>query len=113
MTDMPDLNSEQQQWATQWATWEYSDLKERAVHLAERRHDVSWLWQVIQHSRGMAAMAPEGGDLGSVGGSISDAVAAFQQVFGHAGASADSEPMFRTVFSEYLALNEGAPPASA
>jgi hypothetical protein len=56
-------------------------------------------------------MATEGGDLGSVGGTVSDAVAAVQQVFGKAVAS-DTEPMFRTVFSEYLAVHEGAPPAS-
>jgi hypothetical protein len=111
MSDASELTDEQQQWAQQWAERDYADLKQRAVHLAEHRHDIGWLWKVVEHSRGMSSMATEGGDLGSVGGSVSDAVAAVQQVFGHAVAG-DTEPMFRTVFSEYLAIHEGAPPAS-
>jgi len=110
MSDEPELTAEQRQWALQWADWDYPTLKERAVHLAEHRHDIRWLWAVVEHSRGMSTMAAEGGDLGAVGGSVSDAVAAVQQVFGHAVA-ADTEPMFRAVFSEYLAVHEGAPPA--
>ncbi len=111
MSDATELTPEQQQWALQWAELDYSDLKEQAVHLAEHRHDISWLWRLVEHTRGMSTMATEGGDLGSVGGSLSDAVASVQQVFGKAVAP-DTEPLFRTVFSEYLAVHEGAPPAA-
>jgi len=111
MSEMPELSDEQKQWADAWGSWDYAALKERAVHLAEHKHDLGWLWDVVKHSRGMSTMATEGGDLGAVGGTVSDAVAAVQQVFGHAAAP-ELEPMFRTVFAEYLAVNEGAPPAA-
>lgn len=113
MSDKSELTDQQQQWADQWATWDYPELQERAVRLAEHRHDVAWLWRLAEHSRGASAMAAEGGDLGSVGGSISDALAAVQQVFGKSAeieVSPELEPMFRTVFAEYLALHEGEPP---
>jgi len=115
MSETPELTEQQQQWADQWATWDYTELQERAVRLAEHRHDIGWLWKLAGHSRGASAMAAEGGDLGSVGGSISDALAAVQQVFGKSpeiDMSPELEPMFRVVFSEYLAIHEGEPPAS-
>jgi hypothetical protein len=47
-------------------------------------------------------MATEGGDLGGIGGSVSDAVAAAHEVFGEKSEATGLEPMYRVVFADYL-----------
>lgn len=84
------------------------DLRHAAVVHAERHGDLAFLWRLVGHTRAAAAMAPEGGDLGAVGGSISDALLAIREVFAAHSDPGALAPMLRIVCTEYL-LDHGAP----
>lgn len=81
---------------------DFDALRHAAVGLAERRGDLAFLWRLVGHTRAAAAMAPEGGDLGGIGGSIADAVLALQEVFAKHSDPGALEPMMRVVCTEYL-----------
>ena len=91
MADTPDYD-----------TMPFEELRHKAISLAEHRGDVKFLWGLVEHSQGATAMATEGGDLGGIGGSVSDAVAAAHEVFGEKSEATGLEPMYRVVFTDYL-----------
>ncbi len=79
----------------------YEELRERAFHLAESRHDLSFFLNLFRHTQGMTAVADEGGSLGEIGGSIIETVRAAREAFGHESVG-ELEPLFRARFSTYL-----------
>ena len=88
--------------STDYDAMPFDELRHKAISLAEHRGDVKFLWGLVEHSQGATAMATEGGDLGGIGGSISDAVAAAHEVFGETSEDTGLEPMYRVVFADYL-----------
>lgn len=80
----------------------FADLRHKAISLAEHRGDVKFLWGLVAHTQGATAMATEGGDLGAIGGTVSDAVTAVQEVFADHADPDGLEPMMRVVFTDYL-----------
>lgn len=80
----------------------FDDLRHQAISLAEHRGDLKFLWGLVAHTQGATAMATEGGDLGGIGGSVSDAITAVHEVFSDYPNMSDLEPMLRVVFTDYL-----------
>lgn len=79
----------------------YDEVKSRAIHLAEKRHDVGFFYDLFRHTPAMNAAQSEGGSLGDFTGSIIEMVSAAQEAFGSASVG-DLEPLFRARFEEYL-----------
>lgn len=79
----------------------YDEVKSRAIHLAEKRHDVGFFYDLFRHTPAMNAAQSEGGSLGDFTGSIIEMVSAAQEAFGRASVG-DLEPLFRARFEEYL-----------
>lgn len=79
----------------------YEEVKDRAIHLAEKRADVGFFYDLFRHTPAITATADEGGSLGDISGSLIEVVEAARQVFGE-GQVGDLEPMFRARFESYL-----------
>ena len=79
----------------------YDEVKSRAIHLAEKRHDVGFFYDLFRHTPAMNAAQSEGGSLGDFTGSIIEMVTAAQETFGSASVG-DMEPLFRARFEQYL-----------
>lgn len=79
----------------------YDQLRERAFALAERRHDLGFFLDLLNHTSALGATADEGGSLGEIGGSITETILAARQVFGSDGVG-ELEPLFRAVFATYI-----------
>lgn len=83
----------------------YAELRDRAFHLAEQRHDVGFFVSLFSHTPGMIAVADEGGSLGEIGGSIIETIRAAREAFGPSSVG-DLEPLFRARFASYLREHE-------
>lgn len=79
----------------------FDELRDRAFHLAERRLDVGFFYDLIAHTPSMNQMADEGGSLGEIGGSIIESARAAREVFGSRSVG-ELEPLFRARFISYL-----------
>lgn len=83
----------------------YDELRDRAFALAERRRDLGFFVDLLNHTSALNNTADEGGSLGEIGGTISETITAARQVFGSDGVG-DLEPLFRAVFATYIRDNE-------
>ena len=79
----------------------YAELHERALHMAQQRHDLSFFVDLYNHTRAMHAAATEGGSLGDLSGSLIDVVNATREAFAEIP-DPELEPLFRARFVEYL-----------
>lgn len=79
----------------------YDELRERAFTVAEQRRDIGFFFDLMNHTSALNATADEGGSLGEIGGSISEAIAAARTIFGKEGVG-DLEPLFRARFATYI-----------
>jgi hypothetical protein len=79
----------------------YDELRDRAFALAERRRDLGFFLDLLNHTSALNAAADEGGSLGEIGGTISETIAATRQVFGSDGVG-ELEPLFRARFATYI-----------
>ncbi len=83
----------------------YLELRDRAFHLAEQRHDIGFFVGLFTHTSAMRAMADEGGSLGEISGSIIETIRAAREAFG-SDSVGDLEPLFRARFASYLREHE-------
>ena len=89
--------------ADDYESMPFDDLRHRAFHLAERRHDLGFFTDLFGHMPGMVAIEGEGGDLGAVGGTFIETVRAVRQMFGDgADLSEDTRALLRARFATYL-----------
>lgn len=79
----------------------YEELRDKAFHLAEERHDIGFFVDLFSHTPAMNAMAGEGGSLGEISGSIIETVRAAREAFGAASVG-ELEPLFRARFASYV-----------
>ncbi len=79
----------------------YDEVKSRAIHLAEKRHDIGFFYDLFRHTPAMNAAQSEGGSLGDLSGSLIDMVDAAREAFG-SGNVGELEPLFRARFEQYL-----------
>ncbi len=82
----------------------YAELHDRALRLAQKRHDLSFFLDLYNHTRSMHAASTEGGSLGDLSGSLIDVVNATREAFADIP-DPDFEPLFRARFVEYLRDN--------
>lgn len=86
----------------------YEELRDKAFELAEKRHDLSFFYDLYRHTPAMNAMASEGGSLGETSGSIIELVSAAREAFGSESVG-DMEPLFVARFATYLRDHEAEP----
>jgi hypothetical protein len=79
----------------------FDELRQRALALAKKRHDVKFMVSLIAHTPAATAVAGEGGSLGDISGSIAETVEAAEEVFGKHSVG-DAEQLFRARFAEYI-----------
>lgn len=79
----------------------YNELRDKAFAVAEKRHDVSFFYDLFAHTPAMTAMADEGGSLGEISGSIIEMVRAARETFGEESVG-DLQPLFVARFATYL-----------
>lgn len=79
----------------------YAELHRRAFDLAEKRHDLGFVYDLYRHTRAMHAAADEGGSLGDLSGSLIEVVAAARETFSEQ-VDPEVEPLFRARFVTYL-----------
>ncbi len=79
----------------------YPELHERALRLAQKRHDIGFFLDLYNHTRAMHAAATEGGSLGDLSGSLMDVIEATREAFAEIP-DPELEPLFRARFIEYL-----------
>lgn len=84
----------------------FPELRTRAFHLAEKRHDWGFFTDLFGHMPGMAAIEGEGGDLGAVGGTFIETVKAVREMLGDANLPPDTEALLRARFVTYLEEHE-------
>ncbi|MCW2614781.1 MAG: hypothetical protein JWN08_1775 [Frankiales bacterium] len=77
------------------------ELRERALAKAEKAHDLGFVWELVKHMRGSAAIAGEDGSSGGITGSISELVHVVRELRGKEPLGVD-EPLLRARFLEYL-----------
>jgi len=80
----------------------FDELRHQAFHLAEHRMDVGFFTDLFSHMPGMVAIQGEGGDLGSIGGSIIETVRAAREMFGGDPLDPDTEALLRARFATYI-----------
>jgi hypothetical protein len=76
------------------------ELRKRAFHLAERRVDVHFFWDLIKHFPSASELNSEDGSLGSVSDSITELVELGRNLMGKD--LGDREPLLRARFIDYL-----------
>ncbi len=79
----------------------YSELRDKAFALAEKRHDVGFFYDLFRHTPAMNATAAEGGSLGEIGGTLLELVSAARETFGQQNLG-DMEALFIANFATYL-----------
>jgi hypothetical protein len=79
----------------------YDELRDRAFAVAEGHHDVGFFVDLFNHTPAMHEASSEGGDLGSISGSLVESVRAARQVFSSESVG-DLEPLFRARFATYI-----------
>lgn len=79
----------------------YDELRDKALALAQHRHDVGFFYDLYRHTPAMNAMASEGGSLGETSGSIIEMVKAAREAFGSESVG-DMQPLFVARFATYL-----------
>lgn len=84
----------------------YEELRAKAFALAEKRHDIGFFVDLFNHTPAMNAVAAEGGDLGSIGGTILEIVSAASEEFGEEQVG-DMQPLFVARFATYLREHGG------
>ena len=77
------------------------ELREQALAKAEADHDRGFVWELVKHMRGSAAIAGEDGSSGGITGSISEAVHVYRELRGTEPLG-DDEPLLRARFLDYL-----------
>lgn len=79
----------------------YEELKSRALQLAQERHDLGFLLDLMNHTPAVMATASEGGSLGEFTGSVAETVVAAQEAFGEDSVG-DLQPLFVARFATYI-----------
>lgn len=77
------------------------ELRQRALSLAEARHDRGFVWELARHMRAGHAIAGEDGSSGSITGTLAEAVTLVRELRGTAPLG-DDEPLLRARFLDYL-----------
>jgi hypothetical protein len=77
------------------------ELRERAFARARRRRDVGFFWSVLRHLPDADEAAALDGSPNAVGPTIDEAVALWREFTGH-GYDAETEPLLRAAFIDYL-----------
>jgi hypothetical protein len=77
------------------------ELRERAFAKARHRMDVGFFWSVLKHLPDADEASALDGSPNSVGPTIDEAVALWRELTGH-GYDAESEPLLRAGFIDYL-----------
>lgn len=77
------------------------ELRERAFALARRRRDIGFFWSVFKHLPDADEASALDGSPNAVGPTIDEAVALWREFTGH-GYDAESEPLLRAAFIDYL-----------
>lgn len=77
------------------------ELREKALAKAEADHDRGFVWDLVKHMRGSAAIAGEDGSSGSITGSITEAFHVVRELRGKEPLGQD-EPLLRARFLNYL-----------
>jgi len=83
----------------------FDELRDRAFHLAEQRHDYRFFWDLIRHMPASAVVAAEDGSPGEASGSILESIEMLRELFGseHLGEDLGAlEPLFRARFADYI-----------
>jgi len=80
----------------------FDELRTRAFHVAERRLDVGFFTDLFSHMPGMVAIEGEGGDLGSVGGTVIESVKAWREMVGDNPLDPELEALLRARFATYI-----------
>jgi hypothetical protein len=82
------------------------ELRERAFAQARHRMDVGFFWSVLKHLPDADEATVLDGSPNSVGPTIDEAVALLREFTGH-GYDADTEPLLRAAFIDYLLKHPG------
>jgi hypothetical protein len=77
------------------------ELRERAFDLARERRDVRFFWSVLQHLPDADEAEALDGSPNSVGPTIDEAAALWREFTGRKG-YAETEPLLRAAFIDYL-----------
>lgn len=78
------------------------ELRERAFALARHRRDVDFFWSVLKHLPDADEATVLDGAPNTVGPTIDEAVALWREFTGHGKYDAESEPLLRAAFIDYL-----------
>lgn len=76
------------------------ELRRRAFARAEKRVDIRFFWDLLEHLPGAEAIATEDGSAGSITGGLSEIVELLRGLAGHG--YGDAEPLLRARFIDYL-----------
>ncbi len=79
----------------------YTELRDKAFSLAERRHDIAFFLDLYNHTPAMKVASTEGGSLGDIGGTIIEMVRAARESFGEEQVG-DIQPLFVARFATYI-----------
>jgi hypothetical protein len=77
------------------------ELRERAFAVARHRRDVGFFWSVLRHLPHADDAEELDGSPHAVGPTIDEAIALWREFTGH-GYDAESEPLLRAAFIDYL-----------
>jgi hypothetical protein len=77
------------------------ELRERAFAVARHRRDVGFFWSVLRHLPHADDVEELDGSPNAVGPTIDEAVALWREFTGH-GYDAETEPLLRAAFIDYL-----------
>ena len=86
------------------------ELRERAFAHARRRMDVGFFWSVLKHLPDADEATVLDGSPNSVGPTIDEAVALWREFTGHGDYDAESEPLLRAAFIDYLLKHQDEAP---
>ncbi|MFG3300639.1 hypothetical protein [Micromonospora chersina] len=78
------------------------ELREQAFHLARERRDVEFFWSVLRHMPNADEAAVLDGAPNSIGPIIDEANALWREMAGHGYEEAESTPLLRAAFIDYL-----------
>lgn len=84
----------------------YEELRQRAFHLAEKRHDIGFFYDLLAHTPAMENVSDEGGSLGDISGSLLGVISAAKEAFGHEQVG-DLEPLFVARYATYIREHGG------
>lgn len=84
----------------------FDELRDRAIALAEKRHDYRFFYDLFKHTPSYNATAAEGGSLGDISGTILELVSAARETFGEENVG-EMQPLFAANFATYLRKHGG------